>query len=322
MALSVRAQPTLDRVEQQLRQQAPPQRPVAVAPNAAEPGYLGVIADDRQDQGAGVRVLEVIAEGPAAKGGVQTGDLITSINGQPVRLMDEMGRALERQLVGAKISITVDRQGADQQLEVTLGRRPQARAIGRIPGEVPSPVAAPADEAPARGPRLGVRTLPVTQDVRRQYELPGTNGAMVVSVTVGSPADRAGVPLGAVITALDSQAINTPQDLAAAVGRAGAREVELTYLNRGQLTRKRILLAANGLPSDGAKLELRGRPDPNLSRFLPPGGKLEGPDIPGPSEGPAVQPPDHATTAALEARIRELEERIEKLEAALAGDKK
>jgi hypothetical protein len=132
---------------------------------------------------------------------------------------------------------------------------------------------------------------------------------MVLSVTVGGPADRAGVPLGAVITALDGQPIGTPQDLASAVRRAGAREVELTYLNRGQETRSRILLSSDPLPSDGPKLELRSRP-------------LGVPDPAQPSADPFVDSPDDSRTAALEARIRELEERIAKLEAALAGDKK
>jgi serine protease Do len=304
------AQPTLDRVEQQLRQEAvAPQRPAPASPNPTEPGYLGVIADDRQDRGSGVRVLEVIAGGPAAKGGVQTGDLITSINGQPVRLMEEMGRVLERLSVGAQLNITVNRQGTDQQLEVTLGRRLQGRPIGKIPNELPSPTAPPADDAQAQGPRLGVRTLPVTDEARRQNELSSTLGAMVVSVTVGSPADRAGVPLGAVITALDGQPVGTPQELASAVRRAGTREIELTYLNRGQETQKRILLTGDPPPSDSPKLELRARP-------------LERPAPAEQSVGPAIERSDNSRTAALEARIRELEERIEKLEAALAGDKK
>jgi S1-C subfamily serine protease len=300
VSASALAQPILDRVEQQIRR---------AAVNPTEPGYLGVIANDRQDQGGEVRVLQVIAAGPAAKAGMQTDDLITSINGQPVRSMDEMARALERQPVGAKLTVTVTRQGADRQLEVVLGRRPQSRPTGRVPDELPSPLAPSADNTPPQGPRLGVQTLPVTDEARRQNGLPSAAGAMVLSVTVGGPADRAGVPLGAVITALDGQPIGTPQDLASAVRRAGAREVELTYLNRGQETRSRILLSSDPLPSDGPKLELRSRP-------------LGVPDPAQPSADPFVDSPDDSRTAALEARIRELEERIAKLEAALAGDKK
>ncbi|HEV3136588.1 MAG TPA: PDZ domain-containing protein, partial [Pirellulales bacterium] len=163
VSASALAQPILDRVEQQIRR---------AAVNPTEPGYLGVIANDRKDQGGEVRVLEVIAAGPAAKAGMQTDDLITSINGQPVRSMDEMARALERQPVGAKLTVTVTRQGADRQLEVVLGRRPQSRPTGRVPDELPSPLAPSADNAPPQGPRLGVQTLPVTDEARRQNGLP------------------------------------------------------------------------------------------------------------------------------------------------------
>jgi S1-C subfamily serine protease len=310
IATSADAQPTLDRVERQLRDQTAPQKlPAGAAPNAAEPGYLGVMADDRQEQGRGIRVLDLLAGGPAAQGGLLAGDLITAINGQNVRTMDDLARAFERQPAGTKLSITVNREGADRTLEITLGRRPQSLPVGRVPDELPSPNS-PAPGAPlAQGLRLGVRTLPVTDEVRRQNELPSADGAMVVSVTVGSPADRAGVPLGAVITAVDGQNVTTPEELAAAIRKVGGREIELSYLDRGQETKKRILLAGAALPPETPKLELRARP-------------VQPPAKPAPSDSPSAESSDDSRTAALEARIRELEARIEKLEAAMASDKK
>ena len=119
------AQPILNRVEQLLRQQlAAPRNP---APNpTSEPGYLGLIADDQQEQGRGVRVTNVVPGGPAAQGGLQTGDLITALNGQPVRTMDDMGPVLERMSVGTQLTISIDRAGTLRQQQVTLGRRTPA----------------------------------------------------------------------------------------------------------------------------------------------------------------------------------------------------
>ena len=60
------AQPTVDRLEQQLRE---PDGITAPDRGPAEPGYLGVVADDQREQGRGVRILEVVADGPAAEAG-------------------------------------------------------------------------------------------------------------------------------------------------------------------------------------------------------------------------------------------------------------
>src|SRR4051812_12259550 len=105
------AQPVLNRVEQSLRDQlGSPPAPAAEAPTGKpEPGYLGVIADDRQEDGKGVRILNVIPSGPAAAGGLQTNDLITGIDGQPIKAMADMGRALEHQLSGTRLIFTVTR---------------------------------------------------------------------------------------------------------------------------------------------------------------------------------------------------------------------
>ena len=59
-----------------------------------EPGYLGIVADDRQEQGKGVRILDVVEGGPAAQGGLTKNDLITAIDTTPIRSMDEMARIL------------------------------------------------------------------------------------------------------------------------------------------------------------------------------------------------------------------------------------
>ena len=54
--------------------------------DAREPGYLGLVGDDRRDRGAGVRVVRVVEGSPAAAAGIEVGDLITAIDGHPVGL--------------------------------------------------------------------------------------------------------------------------------------------------------------------------------------------------------------------------------------------
>jgi membrane-associated protease RseP (regulator of RpoE activity) len=300
------AQPILNRVEQFLRDQVGGAQQPAPAAAATEPGYLGVTADDAQDAGRGVRVVSVTAGSPAAQAGLASGDLITSIDGQPIRAMDDMARALGGKPAGAKLAITVNRAGVERQQEVTLGRRAQSRLAQPPVETLPDPNApVTAAVVPPGGPRLGIRTLPVSEEARRQNNLPDGRGAMVISITVGSPAEQAGIPLGAVITGVDNRPVDTPQALASAILEAGG-EVELTYVERGQPNRKRVALAGQPLAADGGKLEMRGRP-------------IESPARPKPSDEPTpVAPQNEASqVAALVERIRELEQRVEKLEAAL-----
>jgi len=79
-------------------------------------------------------------------------------------------------------------------------------------------------------PWLGVQVTTVTPAIQRYYNLSVNTGALITSVTSGSPAYRAGLRAGDVIVRIDSQVINTAQDLSAAVGshRVGD-QVEITY---------------------------------------------------------------------------------------------
>ena len=116
------AQPALDRLEQRIRQQVQAANP----PVAKQPGYLGLVADDREDRGRGARLIEVVPEGPAAKAGLQAGDLITAVNDQPVRDLDSMQKLLETRPAGAVINLSVTRDGGNRRIAVTLGERPPA----------------------------------------------------------------------------------------------------------------------------------------------------------------------------------------------------
>ncbi len=297
-------QKVLDRVEQLLRRQldAPGTAAPAAAPQGAESGYLGMTADDRQDAGKGVRILSVTAGGPAAAAGLEKGDLITSINGQNVRAMNDMVRALNGLGSGSNVTFTVERSGAESRHEVTLGRRPNGRPVEDLPAP-PGP-----SDAVAAGPKIGVRTVDVTPEAQQRNNLPDTAGALVNSVTPGSSAQRAGISLGAVITALDGQKINSPSELAAAVRGVTRGEVDVTFVLEGQESTKSLALTAPAADTPPAPARRARAPIASESRRRP------APTI-APSE--AVDP----RMAALEARIRELEQRVESLEAAARESK-
>jgi predicted metalloprotease with PDZ domain len=291
-----------------------------------EPGYLGLVTDDRRDQGQGVRVIKVVEDSPAAKAGFAVDDLIVAVGGQPTGSLDEMAAQLQPRDAGEKVRFEVRRGGATQTLEVELGRRP-ARDLrpfefGRIPERLPEPQAAipPVGDATAPFPdarplapgsapmaprrqMLGIRTAPVTEDVRQRLGIPDTAGARVISRVVGSPADKAGIPLDAVIVAVDEQPVASPVDLARLIAAAGAGAVvELTYHSGGQQRRAHVTLAnivAAGQVEGAPPGEPRSLPAP-FDRFAPAPSAAERIDL-------------------LERRVRELELRVLELERALAA---
>jgi hypothetical protein len=124
----------------------------------------------------------------------------------------------------------------------------------------------------------------------------------VISRVVGSPADKAGIPLDAVIVAVDEQPVASPADLAKLIAAAGAGNVvELTYLSGGQQRRARVTLAGDASQVDSTPSgESRSSPGPFDRRFAPAPSAAERIDL-------------------LERRIRELELRVQELERALGA---
>jgi len=168
------AQTALQRLESQLRKQlggssgeksAPVTTPPAPGIRPAAPGvtasadpqstqrprpYLVIVVDDQNDRGRGVRVLDVLSEGPGAKAGLQTQDLITAISGMRVRQLSEMADILELYGPGDKIAFEILRNNKAQKLDLVLGQRqtdpvaaqPAARSDAPA-GQQSSPVGTP-----------------------------------------------------------------------------------------------------------------------------------------------------------------------------------
>jgi membrane-associated protease RseP (regulator of RpoE activity) len=176
------AQPALDRLERQLWGNGPA-RAAADASPAREPGYLGMLADDRADQGRGVRVVEVLADGPAARAGLQPGDLIVRAGDQPIRMMSDLAAIIERSLPGDSLVLAVERGQVEQKLTATFGRRPppeqrRFQAFGQVPQQGlravpanPAPVNPAVPANPLEAPRGAVPNAPAAGVTAEQLRI-------------------------------------------------------------------------------------------------------------------------------------------------------
>jgi S1-C subfamily serine protease len=142
---------------------------VAVAPlgaqqgtSAPRPGWLGVMFDTTSDQ-RGVGIREVAANSPAARAGLQTGDLVLRVDGRAATL--EGLRSL-RFSPGDTVRFTIRRASRDRQIQVVAEPRPLAHGTRVIEGSrIPAPTG-------ARGP-----LRPTTVEVVRR---PGTEERVIV----------------------------------------------------------------------------------------------------------------------------------------------
>jgi S1-C subfamily serine protease len=87
--------------------------------------YLGIRGEAISE---GQSVVEVTADGPSAAAGIEPGDVITAFDGEEISLKNSLLDLLFEREPGDVVTVTVERDGAPQTFEVTLGERPEATA--------------------------------------------------------------------------------------------------------------------------------------------------------------------------------------------------
>ncbi|MOA11250.1 putative periplasmic serine endoprotease DegP-like precursor [compost metagenome] len=150
------------------------------------------------DKPAGALVAQVLEGSPGAKGGLQVGDVILSLDGKPIVVSADLPHLVGNLKPGTNVTLDVVREGARKQL---------AMAVGALPEEGDAVAGAGAKEGPARSSnRLGVTVVDLTAEQKQALELQG--GALIREVQNG-PAAMIGLRPGDVITHLNNQSIDS-----------------------------------------------------------------------------------------------------------------
>jgi serine protease Do len=162
---------------------------------------------------SGVLVQSVTSDdSPAARAGIQSGDVIRSVNGQMVKTGPELTRLIASLPVGSTANITYIRDGVERTAAVKLEER-QDEFQGQLNFQKPRPdqEEGHADEPKAkRGLGLSVKTL--TPEAAKQRGLEGVRGVYVTEVEPGSVADENGLQPGDVIIWVNYREIATLDD--------------------------------------------------------------------------------------------------------------
>jgi serine protease Do len=194
--------------------------------------------EDAKAPKGGVLVETVTPGGPADKAGIKAGDAITEFDGERVRSVTQFSRLVMETTPGHSVAATLSRGGQRVTVTVTPERRNWSDDFEMRLLDVPRAARIPAPPAPPAMPRtlrpfdrddfpgvlrlwnthgLGV-TIESLDDQLAQY-FGVKEGVLVKSVVEDSPAQKAGVKAGDVITAINGSHINDTSDVNRAVDR-------------------------------------------------------------------------------------------------------
>ena len=175
----------------------------------------------------GVLVAAVSSKSAAERAGLQRGDVITALNGEPVTDSNSFRNRIASTTPGAEVTLTVNRNGREQQLRATLG---ELSANAQQPGSAPGEGGGGRPESGL----LGMSVEPLTPEIAAQLDLPrGTEGVVVVGVDPSGPAAEAEIRRGDVIEQVNRQSVRSTADLRAALERSGDRPALVLVNRRG-----------------------------------------------------------------------------------------
>jgi serine protease Do len=160
----------------------------------------------------GVLVQEVQPGGPAEKGGLKPGDIITAIDGHSVKDGDDLVNEIASRKPGSSIRLGYLRDGKPGDTTVTIGDRDKVFAdLGNQPAE-----ANPDDKGDAGETKLGMVVREVSPSTAAKLHTPGV---LIQSVRSGSFADLQGLEPGLVIIRINKQPTGTKDQFDTVVGK-------------------------------------------------------------------------------------------------------
>lgn len=234
---------------------------------AGDGGYLGIQTQE-VDKGnfakfglsnvRGVAVEKVLENSPAGAAGIQTGDVIVRFESEEITSSRKLIRLIREVAPDHQVRLTVVRGGIEQEVNVTLGRRPipnfeegnfgfSPRLLEKL--EMPNfpappkagvmPRILPVPDAQGRsfswrggeGRQIGIGVYSLTKQLSESYGVEG--GLMINTVRENSPAAKAGLKAGDIIVEIDGKPVKQDLDLIRAISGKKEGDVQLTIIRDG-----------------------------------------------------------------------------------------
>jgi serine protease Do len=179
-------------------------------------GWLGVSIQDvtadmakalKLSKPSGALVAEVVPKSPAAEAGIRERDVIVAFGGKDVGTASGLTNAVGFTPVGKEVDVQLVRDGKPMTVKVRIEGRPAKLDAAEAGSETVE--------------KLGLSVQNATEDLRRQFGLPGkAAGVLISEVKPGSPAAEAGLAPGMLIEEVGEKSVANVGEFQAAIGAA------------------------------------------------------------------------------------------------------
>jgi Do/DeqQ family serine protease len=193
----------------------------------SEYGWIGINMGGLQPQSAedlklgqarGAFVYGVFKGSPAEKAGLLPGDLITKVEGIPLKDSSDLLLTIGNLTPGKRVELELVRAGSTQRLSLQVAARADEKQLA------------------AQSPKVwpGFSVLKITDDVRSQLNLGSSEAGLVIgAVDQGGPADVAGLKSGDLITKVGGREVRNLGDFYKALNNPGSREILFAIQRQG-----------------------------------------------------------------------------------------
>ena len=232
----------------------------------------------------GVGITQVVKDSPAEKAGLRKDDVILRFEGDSVTSVRKLNRLVSEVAPDQTVKLGISRGGGEQEVAVTIGKRNELmnagehwqyldklKGLDKLEGldklkeleRVMPPGAntwkwegGPGQDgmifAFGNHRRIGVSTMQLTKQLADYFGIGDGKGVLVTSVVDDSPAAKAGLKAGDVITAIHGEKVEGAGDLARGINKKTAGDVTLTIIRNKNQRTITVTPKETPMPSPGA----------------------------------------------------------------------
>ncbi|ADW19467.1 protease Do [Desulfobulbus propionicus DSM 2032] len=194
-------------------------------------GWLGILIQDVNEemaksfggkQGGGALISDVTDGSPAHKNGLQQGDIITAINGEPVTDVADLRNKIAMTPPNTELRLRILRDGQEKELTVTVGEQPadMASVAKKMGGSTLS--------------ELGLSLQDLTKEVAEQFGYSSNQGVLIADVEQGSAAAELGLQAGMLIEEVNRTRVRTLKELQQALKKSSNANQVLLRIRSGE----------------------------------------------------------------------------------------